>query len=253
MHTRSLLLILATLTFATAAAAIERGPLPSDNKPDMGKGAAEAAAKAADAQPKTEPKAKEKEQPKDNRSDTQKASDIARVEAYLTSINSVVANFRQTSADGSSGTGKFYMKRPGKMRWQYNPPTPLLLVSDGKTITYYDSGLEQVSFVGVDDTLAGFLAKKEIKLDSESTFLKRFDAVDGIIRATIIQRNKPADGSLTLELTDKPLEIKNIISTDATGNTTTVKLENAQFGPVLDDKMFVFVDPRSVNRKRNKK
>jgi chaperone LolA len=186
----------------------------------------------------------------DTRSMAEKAADIARVEAYLATISSIVAEFSQTSADGSSGTGKFFMKRPGKMRWQYNPPNPILLVSDGKTVTYYDPGLDQVSYVGVDDTLASFLAKREMKLDSDSTQLTRFDAVDGRVRATIIQRKKPTEGSLTLEFSDNPLVLSHVIAVDATGNETSVSFEKAQFGPVLDDKLFTFVDPRGVNHRR---
>jgi chaperone LolA len=181
------------------------------------------------------------------------APDIARVEAYLSTISSVVANFSQTAADGSTGAGKFFMKRPGKMRWQYAPPTPILLVSDGKVVTYYDAGLDQVTYIGVDDTLAGFLAQKTIKLTSASTKLTRFSSENGLISATIIQSKKPSEGSLTLEFSDKPLEIKNMIAVDATGNQTRVTLENAQFGPVLDDKLFVFEDPRGVNHRRNRK
>jgi outer membrane lipoprotein-sorting protein len=49
------------------------------------------------------------------------------------------------------------------------------------------------------------------------------------------------------------MEIKQMIAVDATGNETRVKLEGAQFGPVLDDKLFTFEDPRSVNRKRNRR
>ncbi len=194
--------------------------------------------------------AQEPQAPKDTRSMEEKAADIARVEAYLATIGSIVADFSQTSADGSAGTGKFYMKRPGKMRWQYNPPNPILLVSDGKTVTYYDPSLNQVSYVSVDDTLASFLAKREMKFESESTQLTKFEAIDGKVRATIIQRKKPTEGSLTLEFNDKPLELNKIMAVDATGNETRVNFDKAQFGPVLDDKLFTFVDPRGANHRR---
>ncbi len=179
---------------------------------------------------------------------------IQSIEAYLTSIGSIVADFTQESADGSSGSGKFFLKRPGKMRWQYNPPTPILLVSDGKVITYYDAGLDQVTYVGIDDTLAGFLTRREIKLESDSTKITALTRTeDGLLRVTLIQRKKPEDGSLTLELAEKPMNLVHMIAVDATGNATTVSLAKAQFGPVLDDKLFTFEDPRGVNRKRNRR
>lgn len=178
------------------------------------------------------------------------AASIARVEAYLTAIPSIVADFNQVSADGSTGSGKFYLKRPGKMRWQYNPPTPILLVSNGASVTYYDASLDQVSYVGMDDTMAGFLARREIKLDSESTKLTQFEAADGVIRATMVQRKKPDEGSLTLEFNENPLQLRQMAVVDATGNSTRIQLQNATFGPVLDDRLFVFEDPRGVTPRK---
>ena len=226
MNHRSLIAFLLTAALATASFAM------SQNVPDMHKDATETAS--------------------DSKVDDKQAQDIASVEAYLSGINSIVANFTQESADGSTGGGKFFMKRPGKMRWQYNPPTPILLVSDGKVVTYYDAGLDQVTYISVDDTLAQFLARKDIKFDSESTRVTKFSHVDGLISITIVQSKKPSDGSLTLEFTDKPINIRDMVATDATGNATTVRFADAQFGPVLDDKLFVFEDPRGVNHRRNR-
>lgn len=225
-----LIAVTLTLAFGHTAGAVSHGGLDSASKPDRSKFAAEGAM-----------------------SDAERASAIARVEAYLTGISSIVADFSQASADGSIGAGKFFLKRPGKMRWQYSPPTPLLLVSDGKVITYYDAGLDQVTYIGIDDTLANFLTKKEIKLESKSTKLVEFTQNAGMIRATVVQKKKPAEGSLTLEFSEKPLEIKRMVVVDATGNETRVQLQNAQFGPVIDDKLFIFEDPRGVNNRRNKK
>jgi len=180
------------------------------------------------------------------------AEDIARVEAYLSSITSIVADFSQLSADGSVGSGKFFMKRPDKMRWQYNPPTPILLVSNGKTVTYYDAALDQVTYVGIDDTLAGFLAQKVIKFDSESTKMTRFESKNDAIRVSLVQKKKPTEGSLTLEFTDEPIELKQMLVVDATGQTTRVQLQNAQFGPVLDEKLFIFEDPRGATPRKKK-
>lgn len=182
-----------------------------------------------------------------------RTSTIVRIETYLSSINSLTADFSQTSSDGSTGGGKFFMKRPGKIRWQYNPPTPLLLVSDGKTMTYYDPGVDQVSYIDVDSTLAGFLAKKIVKLDSEGSKLTAIEASADMLRATLVQAQKPSEGSLTIELTSNPLQINKIITKDATGNITNVTFQNLAFDQPLDDKLFVFNDTRSVNEKRNKR
>lgn len=176
--------------------------------------------------------------------------DIARVEQYLSGINTIVADFSQVSTDGSLSKGKFFLKRPGKMRWQYSPPTPILIVSDGKAVTYYDAQLDQVSYIGVDDTLAGFLAQKDIRLDSKTTKMTSFEAGPGVIRVTMVQRKKPDDGKLTLEFSDKPLELRKMIVADATGHVATVQLQNAKYGPELSDKLFLFEDPRGNSRRQ---
>ena len=229
---RSFTIGLIAMLLASSAFASTRPPLESANKADMGKAAGE-------------------KQVDDANAAADEAKDIAAVQAYLSGISSIVANFTQESADGSKGSGKFFLKRPGKMRWQYAPPTPILLVSDGKVVTYYDAGLDQVTYIGVDDTLAGFLTRKDIQLNSDSTKMVNYSHENGVISIRIVQIKKPADGSLTLEFNDKPLGIKDMIAVDATGNATTVKLSDARFGPVLDDKLFVFEDPRGVNHKRN--
>lgn len=230
MHRYFIGLLVGLTCFSGAAYAVSRTPIDSADKPDLSKASVEKPMSA-----------------------DERAAIAAQVESYLTNINSIVANFSQTSADGSAGSGKFFLKRPGKMRWQYNPPTPILLVSDGKTVTYYDAGLDQVTYIGVDDTLAGFLAKKDIRLDNDSIKLTELHHHNGVISVTIVQRKKPADGNLTLEFNDKPLELRRMIAVDATGNATNVQFQDAQFGPVIDDKLFTFEDPRGVNHKRNKK
>ena len=181
-----------------------------------------------------------------------KEADIARVEKYLSGLTTITADFSQVDANGRLSEGKFYLKRPGKMRWQYSPPTPILLVSDGKVIVYFDAELDQVNYVPMDDTLAGFLAKPVILLNSDSTTLADFEAMPGAVRATVVQKKKPKEGSLTLEFTDAPLQLKQMVIRDATGQETRIQLTGAKFGEKLPDNLFKFEDPRGLNKRRNR-
>lgn len=182
-----------------------------------------------------------------------RAADIARVEAYLSGISTISADFSQISADGSLASGKFYLKRPGNMRWQYASPSNVLLVSNGGTVVYYDPTVEQVSYVPVDDTLAAFITRGDVRLDSASVALSAFESAAGVVRVTLIQKKKPKEGSLTLEFNDNPLTLQQLIVADANGQTTHVRLQNPQFGAPLDDALFMFVDPRGVLPKRGVK
>lgn len=179
-----------------------------------------------------------------------KAEDIQRVEEYLTDLHSIVADFNQVDAGGGVAEGKFYLKKPGKMRWEYKPPTPILLVSNGKVMTYYDSELDQVNYIAFDDTLAGFLAQDKITLNSKSAKLIDFVAKEGVIRATIVQSKKPDEGSLTLEFSDKPLQLKQMVVTDARGQRTNIQLQNATYGENLPDSLFKFEDPRGLTKRK---
>lgn len=183
---------------------------------------------------------------------TLKARTIARLEDYLSTISTIKTHFNQVAPNGDVSSGTFYLKRPGKMRWTYDPPIPILLVSDGNTITYYDSDLGQVNYIDMDDTLASFLARKDMLLNSPAIELKEFSAEASAIRVTVVERSKPTEGSLTLEFSDNPLALRFMHVTDASGNVTRVQFQNAQFGVPLADSLFVFKDPRGVTvRKRN--
>jgi outer membrane lipoprotein-sorting protein len=179
-----------------------------------------------------------------------RARTIARVEAYLSNLKTVKAGFNQVAPNGEVSTGTFYLKRPGKMRWDYNPPNPILLVSDGDTVTYYDEDLEQINYIALDDTLAGFLTKSVIRFDSDAVAMREFHAGAGAIRVTVVQRAKPDEGALTLEFSDAPLTLKHMVISDATGGMTRVQLQNAQYGIALEDSLFRFKDPRGVKLRR---
>jgi len=180
---------------------------------------------------------------------TEHAADLTRVQAYLNNITTLVSDFSQIAPDGSLATGKFYLKRPGKMRWQYNPPTPILMVASGSEMVYYDYELQQVSHIPIDSTLASFLAQDKINLFDPFITLTDFQAGEGMVRISLTQSNKPEAGKLTLEFSDHPLHIRNMVVTDAQGQTTTVALNNAQFGGELENKLFVFVDPRKSGKR----
>ena len=174
------------------------------------------------------------------------AQAISQVEKYLSSLKTLVASFRQVEADGRTATGKFFLKRPGKMRWQYDPPAPILLVSDGTTITYYDADIDQVNYIPVDESLASFLAEPTIMLNGKTTKLTRFTQDDGIITATIARRDEPEQGTLTLVFKDNPITIHQMIVKDGTGKENTVTFEDGRIGVVLPDTLFTFQDPRGT-------
>jgi len=173
---------------------------------------------------------------------------LERVQGYLTNLTTLKADFTQTAPDGSLTTGTFYLKRPGKMRWEYAPPTPVLIVSNGSELVYFDKELEQVTYVPMASTMAGFLAEKNIRFDGP-VGIEQLSEANGVIRITLSQREKPDEGKLTLELVDKPMLLRNMVIRDASNQVTHVALNNAKFGIKLDNELFVFRDPRKKQRR----
>ena len=101
-----------------------------------------------------------------------------------------MADFTQVSPDGSLAEGKFYFERPGKMRWEYAPPTPILMVSSGSQLIYFDKELAQTTYIPMDSTPAGFLMSDPIRFD-ESVVVEEASDVDGVLRVTLHQAKKP--------------------------------------------------------------
>ena len=167
---------------------------------------------------------------------------IARVENYLSNIHTIEAEFIQAAPNGDITSGKFYLQRPGKLRMEYAPPTPVLMVTSGSNIVYYDKELDQISRISLEDTLVGFLARSEVKFD-DTVNITSVSKDDDVLRISLIQTKKPKDGSLTLEFSDKPLSLRNMIVKDSAGETTTVSLNNAKFNIALAEDLFIFHDP----------
>ncbi|MFO1241828.1 MAG: outer membrane lipoprotein carrier protein LolA [Rickettsiales bacterium] len=183
--------------------------------------------------------------------DVQKEQILTQVEAYLNGLTTIQADFVQIAPGGNLSTGKFFLKRPGKMRWQYDPPVPVLLISNGSVFTYYDYELQQVNEIPLDSTLAGFIAQKNIRFDPEVITVKEILEANKVIRIRIVQTDHPKDGDLTMELTDSPMQLRNLIIKDSKGESTNVSLNGARYGVPLEDKLFQFKNPNFFNKKKH--
>jgi outer membrane lipoprotein-sorting protein len=175
------------------------------------------------------------------------ADTIKRIEEYLTGLTTIASEFTQAAPDGSLAAGKFFLQRPGKMRWQYNPPTPILMIATGSEMIFYDFELEQVSHIPLDNSLVSFLARPHITFDGD-VGITYFSNEASAIRIQVAQRKKPSEGKLQLEFSDKPLTLRSMVVTDATGQVTSVALTDAKFGAKIDPALFVFKDPRKKRR-----
>ncbi len=169
-------------------------------------------------------------------------ADVARIEAYLNGIKTLKARFLQVAPSGALAQGMLYLSRPGKMRIQYDPPVPVLMVATGIWLIYYDGELGEPTYLPVGASPAGLLLKKEIKLsgDLEVTSVERGP---GVIHIGVKERGAREKGSLRFTFADHPLMLKKWTIVDAKGRSTQVALINPEFGTKLDPDLFLFEDP----------
>lgn len=171
-----------------------------------------------------------------------RAADLARIEKYLNNVRTMTAHFLQSTNDGGEAEGTLYLQRPGKLRLEYAPPTPVLIVSDGNLVHYYDSELNQVSQVGLSSTPASVLVRDTYKLEGDVR-VSNYERGPGVIRLTLTDAKNPDVGSLQLTFQDDPLVLKAWTVTDAQGVVTNVALSDTHRDVTLSPKLFDFVDP----------
>ena len=172
----------------------------------------------------------------------QDRADLARIEAYLNGLSTLKARFLQVAPDGSTSQGIAWMQRPGRMRFQYDPPTPLLLVAGHGLFVYYDRQLKQTSNIPLGSTPLGLLLAEHVTLSGGVT-VTDIGRMPGQIQVTMVRTDSPGDGSLTLVFADQPLALRQWTVIDSQRRETTVSLFNVQFGGSFDQAMFTFIDP----------
>jgi outer membrane lipoprotein-sorting protein len=169
-------------------------------------------------------------------------SDIARIEAYLNTIRTIRAGFIQTATGNGFAEGRFYLSRPGKLRFDYLPAGTTQLFADGLSLIHVDHELEQVTYVPLSTTPAGVLIDDKVRLSGKLT-VTRIERGAAILRLRLIQNEDPDSGALELTFSDRPLALLRWTVFDAQGVTTRLTLVNPEFNAAIDDKIFVFEAP----------
>jgi outer membrane lipoprotein-sorting protein len=173
----------------------------------------------------------------------QDRADIARIEAYLNSVKALHSRFLQVAPDGRTSEGQAWLQRPGRMRFQYDPPAPFLLVGGHGLLVFHDSQLKQTSNIPLSQTPLGILLQDNLRLSGDVT-VSNITRMPGQIQVTIYRTASPQDGSLTLIFADNPLNLRQWVVLDAQRHETRVTLYNVELGGNFDQKLFEFIDPR---------
>ena len=173
----------------------------------------------------------------------QDQADIARVEAYLNTLRTLKARFLQVAPNGATSGGTVWLERPGRMRFQYDPPAPYLLVAGYGALVFYDAQLGQTTNIPLGQTPLGILLQDNVKLSGGVT-VTNVVRQPGQLQLTVLRTASPGDGSLTLIFADNPLVLRQWIVLDQQRQETRVTLVDAQLGGTFDPKLFQFIDPK---------
>ena len=184
---------------------------------------------------------------------------IRGIEGAYGRMTDLKAEFTQTAFNKSlnqtiPATGKVYLKKGGKLRWEYAEPTPQQIVSDGKTIWIYTPTLNQVNTGPAPEALAG----------PAGSFLSGLGKLREHFSVRLLNPAQPkdADGNVVLDLTPKqplPTLQRLILAFDPNGwrlrkavvydqfeNTVTMQFTNLAINSGIDDKLFAFDPPKGV-------
>ena len=175
----------------------------------------------------------------------QDKADVARIEAYLNGITTMQAKFQQADSAGNLAFGMIYVRRPGFLRVQYDPPSQVILVADSIAVSYYDAELNQLNQVPLGLSPLWFLLRDHVELGGDVT-VTSFERGPNAFQIGIVQTDEPDAGTVTLVLGDKPLELQQWTIVDNKGQEVRVALYNAEFGLKLENSLF-----RTPEKKKN--
>jgi len=169
--------------------------------------------------------------------DKQKAQ-AAKVSSYLSSLQTLVGNFVQVGPDGSKTKGDFYIQKPGKVRFEYDPPTPIEIIADGSSLAVRDRNLTTQDIYPLSQTPLRFLLSDRIDLMKDTNVVS-VTSDDLYISVTIEERQALVGTSrLMLMIGAKDGQLKQWTVTDPQGYDTTVAVYNLDTTKKPDPSLF---------------
>lgn len=171
------------------------------------------------------------------------SADLARLKEHIGSVQTMTADFTQTDARGRSAAGTLQLKRPGKVRFQYGSGD-LLLVANGKTLTFLDYQVGQKSSWPLSRTPLGALLSSSPDFNGKAQVLPSQDP-----RVVVARARNSSYGQLTLAFlrgASAPggLQLYGWTAVDPQGHRTTVKLSNVRYNVAVPESAFTYAEPK---------
>jgi outer membrane lipoprotein-sorting protein len=168
---------------------------------------------------------------------TQRAQ-VDKVSAYLTSVQQLAGNFVQVGPDGRRVKGEFYIQKPGKVRFEYDPPTPIEIIADGQSVVVRDRKLATQELIPLSQTPLRFLLSDRIDLLRDTNVVAV--RADDVYVTVVIEEKHVVVGTsrLMMMVGAKDYQLKQWTVTDPQGYDTTVAVSNLDTSKRPDPNLF---------------
>ena len=155
----------------------------------------------------------------------------------LAAAETATGKFMQTNADGTLSTGTFALNRPGRMRFDYDDPIPVLIVSDGTTVAMEDSELETVDRIPIGTTPLGLILSTDLNVDEDVEVLNvlRNEERVGI---RVSDSSGELEGTLTMVFDKESYDMLGWLTVDGNFQTTVVDLFDVETNVRIDPRLF---------------
>ncbi len=172
---------------------------------------------------------------------------VTRINSYLNGFQTMRGDFTQISPRGQTTRGVMMISKPGRMRFEYAPPVPLLIVSDGRWLTIKNTAKERGDQFPLSATPLRLVVSQKLDLLAETDVIG-FEETDGLTSVTLQDKKSKLGGFIILIYDDAAKVLQQWIVVDAKGRRTTVQLANLETGVKVDPKLFVVKIDREKKR-----
>jgi outer membrane lipoprotein-sorting protein len=160
----------------------------------------------------------------------EQAKAVKRINAYFNNITNLQGSFEQVDSTEKRTTGRFYVQRPGKIRFDYAPPSALRIIADGKFLAIEDSDLKTVEKYPIQSTPFRLLLAESVDLDRDARIVG-VEAQEGTLSVSLEDKSNDAAGGIRLVFASgSELQLKEWLITDAQGLTTRVTVNDVVSG-----------------------
>ena len=177
---------------------------------------------------------------------------ISSISQQLSGVETMSGEFVQFGPSGDKTQGKFYIARPGKVRFQYDPPATVSVIADGKSVLVFDKKLQTYDIWPLSQTPLRLLLDRDLDL-ANSDRVTGVSAEPDLIQVTLRDDTRFGGGTLTLVFDRASSELRQWTVTDEQGLETTVALYNVEVGAALDSELFRINYAAATNAARERR